>query len=194
MSTLHGNRRRSPFASTLDRSSSHVVGEEGITISLHRSCTCNNRDSEPPCTLIPHPITGPPLREKTRGNHCDNHLHPHATVAPATINTSRHPPWQFCNNSSESATPQRSSENELAQPPSMAVPLHLHLDRSSDAHRSLSTPRSSNHSAPLATTVPSAPLAGSNRATTAAIAAVQASIASTETLVWRENTLPRISL
>ncbi|QCD93510.1 hypothetical protein DEO72_LG5g1585 [Vigna unguiculata] len=48
-------------------------------------------------------------------------------------------PWQFCNNSNEIATPPckhrefistplRNSENELAQPPSMAAPLHLHLD------------------------------------------------------------------
>ncbi|QCD96829.1 hypothetical protein DEO72_LG6g1539 [Vigna unguiculata] len=60
-------------------------------------------------------------------------------------------PWQFYNNSSGSATPPRkhrefisapshSSENKLTQPPSMAAPLHLHLDRTSDAHRSLTTP------------------------------------------------------
>jgi len=33
---------------------------------------CNHRDSEPPCTLVPHPVTGSPLREKTRGNHCNS--------------------------------------------------------------------------------------------------------------------------
>ncbi|QCE00044.1 hypothetical protein DEO72_LG7g1330 [Vigna unguiculata] len=60
MSTLHGRRHRSPFASTPDRSSNHVTGEEeGITIlaSVHASSSMHRHrlDLQPPwAAIVPH--------------------------------------------------------------------------------------------------------------------------------------------